>query len=160
MLILELAENKEFDLVGSEMLVREIEDTQDSYRKSVLQMVYGLCKDEIQVNDAILSRAEEIRHSSNIKYKDSIHLACAEAAGAMVIGGVVSMIMARRNIISNSEIQTNGLNALKEALGVAGTLKFLEQFDQGGQGDYTAEKYLNDEPEPTDEEIRRMFQKS
>lgn len=70
------------------------------------------------------------------------------------------MIMARRNIISNNEIQTNGLNALKEALGVTGTLKFLEQFDQGGYGDYTAEKYLNDEPEPTDEEIRRMFQKS
>lgn len=85
MLILELAENGEFDLVGSEMLVREIEDTQDAYRKSVLQMVYGLCKDEIQVNDAILSRAEEIRHSSNIKYKDSIHLACAEAAGAEVL---------------------------------------------------------------------------
>lgn len=33
----------------------------------------------------------------------------------------------------------------------------LEQFDQGGSGDYTAEKYLNDEPEPTDEEIRKMF---
>lgn len=69
------------------------------------------------------------------------------------------MIMARRNIISNNEIQTSGLNALKEALGVTGALKFLEQFDQGGQGDYTAEKYLNDEPEPTDAEIRGMFQK-
>ena len=78
----------------------------------------------------------------------------------MVIGGVISMIMARRNIISDNELQTNGLNALKEALGVTGTLKFLEQFDQGGAGDYTAEKYLNDEYEPTDEEIRKMFQKS
>ena len=56
----------------------------------------------------------------------------------MVIGGVISMIMARRNTISNNEIQTNGLNALKEALGVVGTLKFLEQFDSGGYGDYTA----------------------
>lgn len=70
------------------------------------------------------------------------------------------MIMARWNIISNNEIQTNGLNTLKDVLGVIGTLKFLEQFDQGGHGDYTAEKYLNDEPELTDEEIRRMFQKS
>lgn len=70
------------------------------------------------------------------------------------------MIMARCNIISNNEIQTNGLNTLKDVLGVIGTLKFLEQFDQGGHGDYTAEKYLNDEPELTDEEIRRMFQKS
>lgn len=82
MLILELAENGEFDLIGSEMLIREMEDTQDLYRKSILQMLYGLCKEEIQVDDAVLNRAEEIRHNSNIKYKDSIHLACAEAAKA------------------------------------------------------------------------------
>lgn len=67
------------------------------------------------------------------------------------------MIAARLNTTNNNEIQKNGLNALKEALGVTGTLKFLEQFDHGGSGDYTAEKYLNDEPEPTDEEIRKMF---
>ena len=47
--------------------------------------------------------------------------------------------------------------ALKEALGVTGTLKFLEQFDNGGYGDYTAEKYQGGDAEPTDEEIRRMF---
>lgn len=67
------------------------------------------------------------------------------------------MIAARLNTTNNNEIQKNGLSALKEALGVTGTLKFLEQFDQGGSGDYTAEKYLNDEPETTDEEIRKMF---
>lgn len=55
------------------------------------------------------------------------------------------------------EIQINGITALKDALGVTGALKFLEQFDRGGAGDYTAEKYKNEEPEPTDEEIRRMF---
>ncbi len=82
MLILEFVEKGEVDLVGSQMLVREIEDTQDPYRKSVLQMIYGLCKDEIQINGAVLDRAEEIRHSTNIKYKDSIHLACAEAVKA------------------------------------------------------------------------------
>ena len=85
MLILELAENGEFDLIGSDMLIREMEDTQDLYRKSVLRMLYSLCREEIQVNDAVLNRAEEIRHSSNIKYKDSIHLACAEVAKADVL---------------------------------------------------------------------------
>lgn len=30
--------------------------------------------------NTILDRAEEIRHNSNIKFKDSIHLTCAEAA--------------------------------------------------------------------------------
>lgn len=61
------------------------------------------------------------------------------------------------NNANNNEIQRKWLSSLRDALGVTGTLKFLEQFDQGGSGDYTAEKYLNDEPEPTDEEIRKMF---
>ena len=67
------------------------------------------------------------------------------------------MISARLNIMSSTEIQRNGMAALKEALGVTGTLKFLEQFDNGGYGNYTAEKYLNEEKEPTNEEIRKMF---
>lgn len=50
-----------------------------------------------------------------------------------------------------------GLAALKDTLGVTGTIRFLEQFDHGGSGDYTAEKYLQEEAEPTDEEIRKMF---
>lgn len=67
------------------------------------------------------------------------------------------MIATRLNITNNNEIQKNGLSALRDSLGVTGTLKFLEQFDHGGYGDYTTEKYLNDKPEPTDEEIRKMF---
>lgn len=67
------------------------------------------------------------------------------------------MISTKLNIVNNVEIQKNGITALKEALGVTGALKFLEQFDHGGYGDYTAEKYLNEEAELTDEEIRKMF---
>ena len=54
-------------------------------------------------------------------------------------------------------IEEIGLHALKESLGVTGMLRFLEQFDHGGSGDYTAEKYENKETEPSDEEIRKMF---
>ncbi len=67
------------------------------------------------------------------------------------------MITTKRDATTNAEIQKNGLNALKESLGVTGMLRFLEQFDHGGNGDYTAEKYEKDEPEPSDEEIRKMF---
>ncbi len=80
MLILELVEQSAITLVGSEMLVKEINDTVNLYKRSVLQVVYTLCSQEIKVNSGILDRAEEIRHYSNIKYKDSIHLACAEIA--------------------------------------------------------------------------------
>ncbi len=82
MLILELIEKASVELVGSEMLIKEMNEVNDSYKKFLLQMMYGLCSEEIRVNSAILDRAEEIRHTSNIKYKDSIHLACAEAAKA------------------------------------------------------------------------------
>ncbi len=75
----------------------------------------------------------------------------------MVNGGVILMIATRLNITNNTELQKNGINALKTALGVTGTLKFLEQFDHGGSGDYTAEKYEHEEPEPSDAEIRKMF---
>lgn len=67
------------------------------------------------------------------------------------------MIATKHDTTTNTEIQKNGLNALKESLGVTGMLRFLEQFDQGGSGDYTAEKYEKEETEPSDEEIRKMF---
>ena len=67
------------------------------------------------------------------------------------------MITAKLDVLNNMEIQKNGLHALKEALGITGTIRFLEQFDNGGSGDYTSEKYDKESPEPTNEEIRRMF---
>lgn len=82
MLILELAEKSAIQIVGSEMLIKEINDTSNIYKRSILQMMYELCSEEIKISSAILDRAEEIRHCSNIKYKDSIHLACAEALKA------------------------------------------------------------------------------
>lgn len=85
MLILELAEKAAIKIIGSQMLVKEINDTKDSYKKSVLLMMYGICSEEIKVNPLILDRAEEIRNNSNIKYKDSIHLACAEDAKVDVL---------------------------------------------------------------------------
>ncbi len=53
-------------------------------KQSILQMIYSLCTEEVSVDWQILTRAEEIRHISNIKYKDSIHLACAEAANVLL----------------------------------------------------------------------------
>lgn len=67
------------------------------------------------------------------------------------------MITARLKASNSAEIQKNGLEALRQALGIIGTINFWEQFDHGGSGDYTRKKYENKEQEPTDEEIRCMF---
>lgn len=59
-------------------------------------MMYGICSEEIKVNPIVLDRAEEIRDNSNIKYKDSIHLACAEVAKVNVL------LTTDRKFINNS----------------------------------------------------------
>lgn len=95
MLIFELAEKSAIKIIGSEMLAIEMNDTNNVYKRSILQMMYKLCCEEIKVDSAILDRAEIIRHSSNIKYKDSIHLACVEAAK------VDALLSTDRKFISN-----------------------------------------------------------
>ena len=75
----------------------------------------------------------------------------------MVTGCVILMMATRLNVTNTTELRKNGINALKTALGVTGTLKFLEQFDNGGSGDYTAEKYEHEETKSSDAEIREMF---
>ena len=55
----------------------------------------------------------------------------------MVIGGDFMITAEKINVMSEGQIQAMGIKALKNALGVTGTLRFLEQFDNGGSGDYT-----------------------
>ena len=80
MLILELAEDKRIEIVGSQMLRKELADTPDYVKRERLSLMYSLCSSEISVTEDIVDRALEIRENSNIRTKDSIHLACAEAA--------------------------------------------------------------------------------
>ncbi|MDE7277458.1 MAG: hypothetical protein K2N98_11505, partial [Lachnospiraceae bacterium] len=45
------------------------------------------------------------------------------------------------SLTKNSEIRRIGTEALIKALGPIGMVKFLEEYDNGGSGDYTKEKY-------------------
>lgn len=56
-----------------------------------------------------------------------------------------------------TKLDENYLETLKNTLGVVGTLRYLELFDNGGIGDYTSEKYTIDIDEPSEEEIRKLF---
>ena len=47
--------------------------------------------------------------------------------------------------MKQTEIRKTGYKALIDALGVVGTLRFLQQLDIGS-GDYTKERYEADEP--------------
>jgi hypothetical protein len=54
-----------------------------------------------------------------------------------------------------AEIRQKGYKALTNALGVVGTLKFIQQLE-AGYGNYTQERYQN--PEPTLEDFQNFIQ--
>lgn len=57
-------------------------------------------------------------------------------------------------IVKISEIRRLGTEALMKALGPVGMARYLEEYDNGGQGDYTKEKY--EEPDYSIDEIFAM----
>lgn len=54
-------------------------------------------------------------------------------------------------ITKPSDIRRMGTEALIKALGQIGMARYLEEFDDGGTGDYTKEKY--EQPDYTIQEI-------
>ncbi len=57
----------------------------------------------------------------------------------------------------NKNLTKEDLKILKDELGVVGTIQFLDQIDNGGSGDYTLEKYQNNDAELCEDEIRKLF---
>ncbi len=75
----------------------------------------------------------------------------------MVNGGDLMDTAVKMDIIPDSQLNEMGIQALNAKLGVTGTLRFLEQFDNGGSGDYTKEKYDRTDDKPSKDEILKMF---
>ena len=59
------------------------------------------------------------------------------------------------NVTKPSEIRRIGTEALLKALGHIGMAKYLEEYDNGGTGDYTKEKYK--QPDYSIQEILDMI---
>ena len=64
------------------------------------------------------------------------------------------MVNTPPNVNNLMEIRTIGLQALKEALGPVGMVRFIQQYENG-YGDYTNEKYQ--QPDLTIEDIDMML---
>ena len=78
MLIIELAQKRYINLIGSDILIKEISEIKNIYKRKILDSVLSLCSDVIEVTPDIIDRSIEIRNYTNIRTKDSIHLACGE----------------------------------------------------------------------------------
>ena len=57
-------------------------------------------------------------------------------------------------IVKISEVRKLGTEALVKALGPIGMARYLEEYDNGGKGDYTKEKY--EQPDYSIEDILDM----
>ena len=57
-------------------------------------------------------------------------------------------------LMDYNTIQTKGTEVLLRELGPVGMVRYLEQYDNGGTGDYTKEKYSM--PEMTIDQIMKM----
>ncbi len=64
------------------------------------------------------------------------------------------MMSQTMKILKTSEIKRLGTEALINALGPIGMGRYLEEYDNGGKGDYTKEKY--DQPDYSVEDIVSM----
>lgn len=58
------------------------------------------------------------------------------------------------DLMDYNTIQTKGTEALLRELGPVGMVRYLEQYDNGGSGDYTKEKYSL--PKMTIDQIMEM----
>ena len=81
--ILSRVEKGEWDWVGSEVLMDEIEQTPDTQKLSRARLLSGFIKQSVEVNATEVKRSKELRGAGFMEF-DSLHLACAESAKADV----------------------------------------------------------------------------
>jgi len=81
--ILSRIEKGEWDWIGSEVLLDEIEQTPDTQKLSRARLLSGFIKHTVEIGEAEVKRARELQREG-FKTFDSLHLACAEIAKADV----------------------------------------------------------------------------
>ncbi len=81
--VLSRIEKGEWDWIGSEVLIDEIEQTPDTQKLSRARLLSGFIKQSMDVGEAEAKRAKELR-KEGFQVFDALHLACAESAGADV----------------------------------------------------------------------------
>lgn len=77
--ILSRIEKGEWDWVGSEVLVDEIEQTPDTQKLSRARLLSGFIKQMVEIGEKEAQRANDLQ-KEGFRVFDSLHIACAEGA--------------------------------------------------------------------------------
>ncbi len=82
--IFRLHEHGSISLVGSDILGFELDNISDQEKKSQILGDYSSVDEIVEFDESIDLRAIQIQEQSNVHSFDSMHIACAEEAGADV----------------------------------------------------------------------------
>ncbi|MCD7731882.1 MAG: hypothetical protein LUH56_00360 [Oscillospiraceae bacterium] len=83
--IFRLHAQESISLVGSDVLVFELNNISDFDKRSQVFNDYNGVDETVELSDSNRLRANQIQEHSNIRASDSAHIACAEEAGADVM---------------------------------------------------------------------------
>ena len=98
--VLSRIEKGEWDWVGSEVLMDEIEQTPDTQKLSRARLLSGFIKQTVEIGEAEVERSKELQ-GEGFKEFDSLHLACAENAKADVFLSTDDRLLKLAKRISN-----------------------------------------------------------
>jgi predicted nucleic acid-binding protein len=82
--IIDYCESGEWSFFGSDVLLDEIREMPNADRQEKVLLLYSSAASNIDLTDAIVSRAKELE-LFGIKLYDALHLASAEAGGAEIL---------------------------------------------------------------------------
>ena len=116
-LILQKLHQRDWEWIGSDILVYELEQTEDVERKEWLLLLAGQSHQTVETTEKILTQAEKLETSGFDSY-DAIHLASAENAKVDIFLTTDDNLQkaANRNKKLFSYVVTNPVKWLEEAL--------------------------------------------
>ncbi|MEK7249075.1 MAG: PIN domain-containing protein [Bacteroidota bacterium] len=143
--IVSQAKERDWMLVGSDVVAYEIEDNPNRKKRAKVRRFASALQFRVSFSNVIVDRALELERLG-FRYIDALHTASAEVGEADVLLTTDDQFV-RKGIrhdtvsasLSQSTIRKKGLDALLKELGPVGMAKFLQD-DEGGEGDYTKDR--------------------
>ncbi len=106
LLVLQMAYDRNFRIVGSEILEREMGMISNEEKRRNVEILYHSIVDDVILLDNLISeRAKDIVKQSSIKAFDSLHLASAEYQADILLTTDIKFIKAANRIVTKIKVQ-------------------------------------------------------
>jgi predicted nucleic acid-binding protein len=92
--------SEEFTLVASEAITEEISKIPDTRKRLSVEKITAVAKEQVLIDEVVIARMHEIT-KRGVQAMDSLHIACAERAGAVLLttdDGLITFFKSSRDI--------------------------------------------------------------